>query len=100
VSRAETEKVLGVFFEHAVSATKKGEKVGWPGFGHFSTVKRAARVGQNPRTGEKVKIPASTAMKFTPSSTLKTALNGKKAAPAKKAAAKRAAPAKKAAKKR
>src|ERR671910_539646 len=60
-------------------ATKKdGEKVAWPGFGSFSQTKRAPRTGRNPQTGAPVKIAASKAMKFTPSSTLKAALNPKK----------------------
>ncbi len=75
VSKADAERTLGAFFDHVTKATKKGEKVSWPGFGAFSTTKRAARTGRNPQTGEKVKIPASTVMKFTPSSTLKGALN-------------------------
>jgi DNA-binding protein HU-beta len=61
-----------------VGKTKKGDKVAWPGFGSFSTTKRPARTGRNPQTGAPVKIAASTAMKFTASSTLKSTLNGKK----------------------
>src|SRR3954465_10727704 len=116
VSKADAEKALGAFFDHVVSAAKQGDKVGWPGFGSFSTSPSAARAGRNPQTGAAVKIAASTRMKFTASSTLKQSLNTKKAAKkaapaakkaaapaAKKAAApaakKTAAPAKKAAKK-
>jgi len=75
VSKADAERTLGAFFDHVTKSTKKGEKVAWPGFGSFSTTKRAARKGRNPQTGAPVKIAASTAMKFTPSATLKTALN-------------------------
>ena len=75
VSKADAERTLGAFFDHVTKATKKGGKVGWPGFGSFTTTKRPARKGRNPRTGEPVKIAASTAMKFTPSSTLKQTLN-------------------------
>ena len=57
------------------SEAKKGDKVAWPGFGSFSTTKRPARTGRNPQTGAPVKIAASTAMKFSASSTLKSALN-------------------------
>ena len=77
VSKADAERTLGAFFDHVVSATKSGEKVAWPGFGAFSTTKRSARTGRNPQTGAPVQIKASTAMKFSASSTLKTALNGK-----------------------
>ena len=75
VSKADAEKTIGAFFEHVTKATKKGDKIAWPGFGSFSTTKRAARTGRNPQTGAPVKIAASTAMKFTPSATLKSALN-------------------------
>ena len=77
VSKADAERTLGAFFDHVVKTTKKPgtEKVAWPGFGSFSTTKRAARKGRNPQTGEPVKIAASVAMKFTPSSTLKATLN-------------------------
>jgi len=77
VSKADAERTLGAFFDHVVTATKKGEKVAWPGFGSFSTTKRSARTGRNPQTGAPVQIKASTAMKFSASSTLKSALNGK-----------------------
>ena len=100
VEKRQAESVLNAFFETVRSQAKGGDKVAWPGFGSFSTSKRNARTGRNPRTGAAVKIPASTGMKFTPSSTLKEFLNSKgaakKAAPAKKAPAKKAATAKKA----
>ena len=63
------------FVDLVVESAKKGDKVSWPGFGSFSTSKRQARTGRNPRTGEPVQIAASTAMKFSPSSTLKAELN-------------------------
>ncbi len=75
VSKADAERTLGAFFEHVTRSAKKGDKVAWPGFGSFSTTKRAARTGRNPQTGAAVKISASTAMKFTPSATLKGTLN-------------------------
>jgi DNA-binding protein HU-beta len=40
------------------------------GFGTFSVGERAQREGQNPRTGKKVKIPASKAVKFKAGKTL------------------------------
>lgn len=77
VSKADAERTVGAFFDTVVSSTKKGDKITWPGFGSFATTQRAAREGRNPQTGEPVKIKASTAMKFTASSTLKAALNNK-----------------------
>jgi DNA-binding protein HU-beta len=77
-SKTDAEKVVQAFFDTVVTSGKKGDKVAWPGFGSFTTTKRPARVGRNPQTGDKVKIAASTAMKFTPSSVLKTTLNPKR----------------------
>lgn len=96
VTKGVAEEVVSAFFGVVQSEAKKGGKVAWPGFGSFSTTKRSARVGRNPQTGAPVKIAASTAMKFTPSSVLKAALNTRSTkAPAKKAPATKA-PAKKA----
>ena len=78
VSKADAERTIGAFFDTVVAKASKGEKVAWPGFGSFSTTKRPARTGRNPQTGAPVKIAASTAMKFSASSTLKSTLNGKK----------------------
>jgi DNA-binding protein HU-beta len=74
-SKADAEKVITAFFDQVVASAKKGDKVAWPGFGSFSVTKRAARTGRNPATGETIKVAASKALKFTPSSTLKSALN-------------------------
>ncbi len=77
VSKADAEGTIGAFFDYVVAQSMKGEKVAWPGFGSFSTTQRSARTGRNPQTGAPVQIPASTAMKFSASSTLKSTLNGK-----------------------
>ena len=75
VSKADAERTIGAFCDLVVAGAKKGDKVAWPGFGSFSTSKRAARTGRNPQTGEPVKIAASTALRFSPSATVKSALN-------------------------
>ena len=92
-TRSQVEGVIEAFFETVRSAAKTGDRVAWPGFGSFSTTQRKARTGRNPRTGEAVKIPATKAVKFSASSTLKDVMNtgsAKKAGGAKKAAAKKA----------
>ena len=55
-------------------ALKKGEDVTLTGFGTFKVVKRKARKGRNPQTGEVIKIKASKAPKFTPGKSLKEAV--------------------------
>ena len=57
--------------EAIASALEKGDSVSLIGFGSFKVVDRAAREGRNPSTGEKIQIPASKAVKFTPSKVLK-----------------------------
>jgi DNA-binding protein HU-beta len=75
VTKHDAERTISAFFELVVASAKKGEKVAWPGFGSFTASTRKARTGRNPRTGEPVEVPASMAIKFSASSTLKAELN-------------------------
>lgn len=64
---------------HAVTKTlKKGDEVNIPGFGKFSVVPRAARDGVNPRTGERLRIKASRAPRFSAGASLKQAVSPRK----------------------
>ncbi|NLC05901.1 MAG: HU family DNA-binding protein [Erysipelothrix sp.] len=53
----------------------KGNKVDFSGFGKFEVKDRPARDGFNPQTKEKIRIPASKALTFKVSKTLKDAIN-------------------------
>jgi DNA-binding protein HU-beta len=58
-------------FVSAVSgALATGDKITLVGFGAFSVGERSQREGRNPRTGEKIKIPASKVVKFKAGKTL------------------------------
>jgi DNA-binding protein HU-beta len=98
ITKKQADDVFGAFVEMIAGGLKSGERIGLPGIGTFSCVKKAARKGRNPKTGEQIDILAKTAVKFSTSSTLAAVLNG----PAKKAAGKAKASAKpaKAAKKK
>jgi len=48
----------------AVSETKKAGSFTLPGIGKLVLVKRKARMGRNPGTGEAIKIPAKTVVKM------------------------------------
>ena len=50
---------------------KKGGEVPMSGLGKFRVAKRKARMGRNPATGEPIKIPAKTVVKFTVAKNLK-----------------------------
>lgn len=71
--KAATDAVNFVFDE-MTKALKKGNEVSINGFGKFTVVKKKARTGVNPATGEKIKIKASKAPKFKASKTLKDAV--------------------------
>jgi DNA-binding protein HU-beta len=85
-------KVLDGTIEVILATVAKGEDVTLTGFAKLSKVKRAARVGRNPQTGEPVKIKAKTVAKITPLKGFKDVVLGVNPAP-KIAAAKKAAPA-------
>ena len=56
--------VLSELVAIAYRETKKKGEFTIPGLGKFVKQKRAARVGHNPKTGEKIKIAAKTVVKF------------------------------------
>lgn len=56
---------------------RKGE-VPLPGLGKFKVQQRKARMGRNPATGEPIKIPAKTVVKFTLTKAIKDILVRKK----------------------
>ncbi len=74
ISKAAAAKALGAFTTTVTKALKKGDKVTLVGFGTFSVVKRKARNGVNPQTGEKIKIKARKVPKFTCGKALKDAI--------------------------
>lgn len=63
-----TQKDAGIAFDEMVATIadtlKKGEKIQIAGFGSFELKKKAARVGINPLTKEKVNIKASNTPTF------------------------------------
>jgi DNA-binding protein HU-beta len=78
LTKADSSRAVESLIDHVSRTLKKGEDVAITGFGKFSVVKRAARQGVNPRTGERVKIKASKAPKFSPGATLKEAVSPKR----------------------
>ena len=67
--------VVDTVFETIKDALASGEKVAIAGFGSFEVAERAARTARNPRTGEKIAVPASKAPKFKAGKALKDAVN-------------------------
>jgi nucleoid DNA-binding protein len=73
-SKAEAGRVFDMIIEMIIEDMKKGEKVTIAGFGIFQVKDRKARMGINPKTGEKIQIPAKKAVKFRAAKDLKTAV--------------------------
>ena len=75
ISKAAAGKALDSFTDSVKKALKKKDgRVTLVGFGTFSKVRRKARKGINPQTGEKIKIKARNAVKFKPGKALKDAV--------------------------
>ncbi len=74
LSKSEAQAALEAVLDNIGSALSGGGRVTLVGFGTFSTSKRGARTGRNPQTGQEIKIPAKTVVKFTPGKSLKDAV--------------------------
>ena len=73
-SKAQAERAVDAFIDAIKKGVKKDKAVQLIGFGTFSVTKRAARMGVNPKSGEKIKIAASKTVKFKPGAGLKAVL--------------------------
>ena len=67
-------EIVDAVFDTIVKSLSRGEEVAITGFGVFKVVKRAARMGVNPKTGEKIQIAASVKPKFRAGKVLKEAV--------------------------
>jgi DNA-binding protein HU-beta len=74
LSKRDATKAVDAFLDSITEALKGGEQVSFTGFGKFSPQHRKERQGVNPRTGQKVTIPAARVPKFSAGSQLKQAL--------------------------
>ena len=70
-TKKEAQAAIDCVISSITKSLKKGQDVTLTGFGTFKVVKRKARKGRNPRTGEAIKIKASKAPKFVAGKTLK-----------------------------
>jgi DNA-binding protein HU-beta len=75
VTKTEAGKIIEAVFDTITATLKKGDEVRLVGFGTFAVTKRKASTGRNPRTGEPMKIKASSQPKFKAGKSLKDAVN-------------------------
>jgi integration host factor subunit beta len=85
LTRKDSEVIVETIFDSVVRSLRAGDKIEIRGFGSFRTRQRKPRVGRNPKTGERVEVPAKKIPFFKPSKELKDLVNESAAAAAKAA---------------
>ncbi len=75
ISKAAAARSVDTVLEVITESLKSGNSVTLVGFGTFSSRRREARTGRNPRTGEPIQIKASNLAVFKAGKGLKDALN-------------------------
>ncbi len=70
ISKVAAERGLRGLLQTMKDAIEEGERVNLVGFGSFSIVDRAARMGRNPQTGQQITIPSRRRIRFTPGKSL------------------------------
>jgi len=71
----DVERALDAFFEEIAESLASGGRVELRGFGAFSTRKREARKGRNPRSGASVSVPEKRVPYFKPGKEMRARLN-------------------------
>ena len=74
VSKKAAASIIDEYAALAMAETKKKGAFVFPGIGKSVLVKRKARTGRNPATGETIKIPAKTVVKIRPAKAFKEAI--------------------------
>jgi integration host factor subunit beta len=75
LSKKDAEVIVQAVLDSIVESLKNGGKVELRGFGSFRLRERASRQGRNPKTGEKVFVPAKKVPYFKPGKDLKELIN-------------------------
>jgi len=75
LSKADAGRALDATIEAIAEALKGADTVSLIGFGTFSVKHRGERSGRNPRTGETIRIPASSTPAFKAGKALKDAIS-------------------------
>ena len=76
LTKKHAEIIVNTVFDSIVDTLKAGEKIELRGFGSFRIRHRGPRVGRNPKTGDKVEVPAKRIPYFKPGKELREMING------------------------
>ncbi len=77
VSKKDITTVVSNLFDTIQDTVASGEKVVIVGFGAFEKRERKERAGHNPKTGERLEIPATSVPVFSAGKNFKEAVTGK-----------------------
>jgi DNA-binding protein HU-beta len=75
LTKKDSAAAIDAVFASITAALAQGDGLSLTGFGSFAVSDRAAKEGRNPKTGEKMAIAASKAVKFKPGKALKDSVN-------------------------
>ena len=75
LTRKDSEVIVETIFDSVVRSLRAGDKIEIRGFGSFRTRQRNSRIGRNPKTGERVDVPAKRVPFFKPSKELRDSVN-------------------------
>jgi integration host factor beta subunit len=64
LTKKQVEAIINTVFDGMKDALARGEKIEIRGFGNFRLKQRDGKVARNPKTGEKVQVPAKKALHF------------------------------------
>lgn len=74
--RSEVKKAVQSFLDHVIDELGKGNRLEFRDFGVFEIKSRAPRTAQNPKTLERVDVPAKKTVKFKVGRLMKQRLDG------------------------
>ncbi len=75
LTKKHSEIIVNTVFDSIIDALRKDEKIELRGFGSFRIRQRRSRQGRNPKTGDKVDVPAKRIPYFKPGKELKELIN-------------------------
>jgi integration host factor subunit beta len=76
LSKKQAEIIVNTVFDSIVEALTHDDKIELRGFGSFRVRRRRSRQGRNPKTGDRVAVPAKRIPSFKPGKELKDLING------------------------
>jgi DNA-binding protein HU-beta len=75
LTKKDSAAAIDAVFDSIAATLTQGDGLSLTGFGSFAVAERATKEGRNPKTGEKMAIAASKAVKFKTGKALKDSVN-------------------------